>query len=180
MKDTTVFKYIENFYIENSSISSILAAVIVLIIDYITGKHVQFPILYVLPAAMAAWSNSKIQAYGLAVSLPIIRICFNFLWGEVHLLYFNIINAILRVAALSFYVYLIDILASQTRALQKEVKILEGILPICASCKKIRTSEGKYESVEKYITEHSEAVFSHGLCQECAEKLYPEYFNKKD
>lgn len=180
MKDRTTLKYIENFYIENSNISCILVAVIVLTIDYITGKHIQFPILYLLPAAMAAWSNSKIQAYGLAISLPIIRVGFNFLWNEVNLLHFDIINTILRVAALSFYVYLIDILASQTRALQKEVKILEGILPICASCKKIRTSEGQYEAVEKYITEHSEAVFSHGLCQECAEKLYPEYFNKKD
>ncbi len=56
-----------------------------------------------------------------------------------------------------------------------EVKQLSGLLPICASCKKIRDDHGYWKQIESYVSEHSEAQFSHGLCPECAKKLYPEY-----
>jgi hypothetical protein len=55
-----------------------------------------------------------------------------------------------------------------------KVKTLSGLLPICASCKKVRNEEGHWHQLERYIQEHSELVFSHTLCPECAEKLYPE------
>jgi len=60
-----------------------------------------------------------------------------------------------------------------------KVKTLSGFLPICASCKKIRDDEGYWEQIEKYISEHSEAVFSHGICPECAEKVYAQLRKKK-
>jgi PAS domain S-box-containing protein len=57
-----------------------------------------------------------------------------------------------------------------------EVKQLSGFLPICASCKKIRDDKGYWKEVETYISDHSEAQFSHGICPDCARKLYPELF----
>lgn len=54
-----------------------------------------------------------------------------------------------------------------------EVKMLRGILPICASCKKIRDDTGYWNQIEAYIRDHSEAEFSHGICPDCAKKLYP-------
>lgn len=60
-----------------------------------------------------------------------------------------------------------------------QVKTLSGLLPICASCKKIRNDKGHWEQMEAYIRDHSEAKFSHGLCPECAIRLYPEVFKKK-
>lgn len=59
-----------------------------------------------------------------------------------------------------------------------KVHTLQGLIPICANCKKIRNDKGYYESVEKYIMEHSGAVFSHGICPECMEKLYPSFSKK--
>jgi PAS domain S-box-containing protein len=56
----------------------------------------------------------------------------------------------------------------------KKIKTLRGIIPICASCKKIRDDQGYWNKLESYIKEHSEADFSHGICPECIEKLYPE------
>ena len=56
----------------------------------------------------------------------------------------------------------------------KQVKTLRGILPICSYCKKIRNNEGDWDQIEAYIQEHSEAEFSHGICQECAKKYYPD------
>lgn len=53
-----------------------------------------------------------------------------------------------------------------------DVKALSGLLPICASCKKIRDDKGYWNLLESYIENHSEASFSHGICPECSEKLY--------
>ncbi|MDI7262116.1 MAG: response regulator, partial [Thermodesulfobacteriota bacterium] len=54
-----------------------------------------------------------------------------------------------------------------------EVKVLRGFLPICSSCKRIRDDKGYWNLIENYIKAHSEAEFSHGICPECSEKLYP-------
>ncbi len=58
-----------------------------------------------------------------------------------------------------------------TRNLFKRLQYLRGFLPVCANCKKIRL-ENEWIPIEKYITEHSEAVLSHGMCPECVEKFY--------
>jgi hypothetical protein len=59
-----------------------------------------------------------------------------------------------------------------------KVKTLSGLLPICSSCKKIRDDKGYWTQIESYISEHSGAEFSHGICPECARKLYPECFDR--
>lgn len=59
-----------------------------------------------------------------------------------------------------------------------QIKTLSGLLPICASCKKIRDDHGYWHQVEVYIREHSEVDFSHSICPECSEKLYPEFYEK--
>ena len=55
-----------------------------------------------------------------------------------------------------------------------EVKTLRGFLPICSSCKKIRDDTGYWNRIEAYIQKHTEAQLSHGICPDCAEKLYPD------
>lgn len=59
-----------------------------------------------------------------------------------------------------------------------KINTLRGLIPICASCKKIRDDHGFWNSIEKYIMEHSEAEFSHGICPDCAKRLYPEYYKE--
>jgi hypothetical protein len=61
-----------------------------------------------------------------------------------------------------------------------KVKTLSGLLPICASCKKIRDDRGYWNQIESYIRDRSEAEFSHSICPECAKKLYPEIYKEKD
>jgi GAF domain-containing protein len=55
-----------------------------------------------------------------------------------------------------------------------EIRTLRGIIPICAGCKSIRDDDGLWREVDRYVEEHSEAVFSHSLCPECRCRLYPE------
>jgi len=63
----------------------------------------------------------------------------------------------------------------------EEVRQLSGLIPICANCKKIRDDKGYWNQIEVYIEKHSDAQFSHGICQECAEKLYGDskWFKRK-
>jgi len=65
-------------------------------------------------------------------------------------------------------------LISDLKDALSQVKTLSGLLPICSHCKNIRDDQGYWKSIESYITEHSEAQFSHSLCKECAKKYYPD------
>jgi DNA-binding response OmpR family regulator len=70
----------------------------------------------------------------------------------------------------------------QKKELEKaltEIKVLKGLLPICSNCKKIRDDQGRWEPVEVYIRNHSEAKFSHGICPICAKELYPDFYKGK-
>ena len=60
-----------------------------------------------------------------------------------------------------------------------KVKLLSGYLPICASCKKIRDDKGTWNQIEQYIRDRSDAEFTHGICPECTQKLYPEFSSNK-
>jgi K+-sensing histidine kinase KdpD len=62
-------------------------------------------------------------------------------------------------------------LAERDAALER-VHVLTGLLPICAACKSIRDEQGRWRQMEAYISEHSDARFSHGMCPECARKWY--------
>lgn len=62
----------------------------------------------------------------------------------------------------------------------KEVKVLSGLLPICASCKRIQDDKGKWNTMERYIEERSEAAFSHSICPDCAKKLYPDLYKEME
>ena len=68
----------------------------------------------------------------------------------------------------------------ELKAALADVKILSGLLPICAVCKKIRDDKGYWNQIELYIRDHSEAEFSHGFCPDCAKKLYPDLYNGED
>lgn len=65
-----------------------------------------------------------------------------------------------------------EVLIRELQAMVDNVKVLSGLLPICASCKKIRSDQGYWEHLESYIQTRTEAVFSHGICPDCIEKLY--------
>ena len=67
-----------------------------------------------------------------------------------------------------------EALIAQLTAALADVKTLSGLLPICSSCKKIRDDTGYWRTLERYLSDHSEAQFSHGLCDDCLHKLYPE------
>lgn len=66
-----------------------------------------------------------------------------------------------------------EALIGELRQALAKVDTLQGLLPICANCKRIRDDEGDWQSIEAYVSDHSRAQFTHGLCPECINKLYP-------
>jgi PAS domain-containing protein len=64
-------------------------------------------------------------------------------------------------------------LVTELQTALADVRTLRGLLPICSSCKKIRDAHGRWQRVEDYVESHSEAQFTHGLCDDCVTKLYP-------
>jgi PAS domain S-box-containing protein len=66
-------------------------------------------------------------------------------------------------------------LIQELRKALASIKTLSGLIPICSACKKIRNDRGYWQQVDDYVREHSEATFSHGLCGDCARRLYPEF-----
>jgi DNA-binding NtrC family response regulator len=71
-----------------------------------------------------------------------------------------------------------NLIAELHEAIEK-IKVLDGLVPICANCKKIRDDKGYWNQIEQYITKHSSAKFTHGICPECVDKLYPGLINNK-
>lgn len=69
--------------------------------------------------------------------------------------------------------------AIERQNLISQIKTLSGMLPICSSCKKIRDDEGYWNVLERYIMDHSEAEFTHGICPDCMLELYPKTYKAK-
>ena len=153
-------------------------------LDYLSGYDLGFFIFYFIPVSIAAWKSGSRWSAAMAVICAVT-------WGAVDTLsnhpYSNHLymywNAAIRlIAFLTFALALSKLhrLLREQRVLVKdltlaldEVKQLKGFIPICASCKKIRNDKGYWEQIEKYISDRSDAEFTHGICPECIEKLYP-------
>ena len=152
-----------------------MAAVAVLV-DYATGPFVQFPIAYVVPVALAAWFETPMHARLMAVGLPLLRFAFvKGIWTVPWDTEYSMVNAVIRIGVLSLVAYLTGRVAEHDRAVAREVQVLEGLLPICSYCKRIRDQDQTWHSLETYLRVHTDlAPLSHGLCPECARTHFPE------
>lgn len=147
-------------------------ALVVFAVDYWMGPDPLFPVLYCCVLFPCAWYSGAAAALLFAVAIP-----------AVHALYlltawapqdsFAIIATALRGVVVALITLWIARFAEHERAIYQHVQKLEGLLPICAFCKSIRNSRGEWEKLEAYISEHSEAQFSHGFCPACTKIHYP-------
>ncbi len=144
----------------------------ILCADYLTGPSIRFSIWYILPVGIAAWRVRRIWALVLAIVMPAIRLVIEYNWHGLTPLLPYLINTAVQCTILTGGALLISKIVAQ----QKELRVLKGIIPICCFCKKIRDANDHWESLETYISSHSEAEFSHSFCQECGRKHYPEVF----
>lgn len=143
-----------------------LLAGAILALDYLTGAIVRLDVLLIFPVAFASWFNGRCWGLVLAIVAPLVHLSYHFAWTSPATLSEAIINTVVRVFALSAFAILLDLVARQ----KAQIRVLEGILPICAWCKQIRDEGGQWHRIESYIGERTDAKFSHGICPECHEK----------
>ncbi|MBI3882500.1 MAG: hypothetical protein HY301_20870 [Verrucomicrobia bacterium] len=155
-----------------------LLAVAMLAADYVTGPHIRFPITFVLPVALAAWRLERRRAWLFALGMPAVRLAWvHLLWRLAdESLFFETLNTVIQVAMLTLIAMLALRAARHQRALEAEVRALEGMLTVCAHCKQIRDKSGVWHPMEVFITQHSETSFSHTFCPTCMQTNYKEFF----
>jgi len=168
---------------------NILLVTMVGVVDYITGYEIGMSLFYLMPIAFAAWLGGKKPAIFISVLCAMTIAFTDFMAGKEYPHYFvESWNLLMHLGFFVIFSLLIAIVKfefdERTRMIQElhealgEVKQLSGLLPICASCKKIRDGKGYWNQLESYISQHSEAQFTHGICPECTKNLYPEYYEK--
>ncbi len=143
-------------------------------LDYLTGPVTRFPVIFVLPVTFAAWHRGLSWAFPLALILSAALFGINHLEQPEESWLAGLENAFVRVFVLGILAMLVDAVARQYRALEQEVQVLSGLLPICSYCKKIRDEGEQWQRIERYIAAHSAASFTHSICPECEVKYFPE------
>lgn len=160
-----------------------LSVFVVGFLDYITGYEFGFFVFYFLPVALAAWTVSRTRSYLISILSAIVWFLADMYsshpYSSVFFAFWNTLIRLLSFLLLAYAASKIRSLLMKERETTKalrdalsQIKTLRGLIPICASCKKIRDDKGYWNILESYIQEHSEAEFSHGICPDCMEKLY--------
>ena len=145
-------------------------------IDYVLGPFIQFPIVYLIPVSLAAWNSGRNLSLTLAVILPLCRLYFMTLWDPPWTFVESAVNALIRIAVLASFAWLVDRTASQARRLSSEVLMLAGMLPVCGRCRKIRQGHD-WQPLDTYVAQNP-GEFKHELCPECAQ-ISIDVFNRR-
>lgn len=121
---------------------------------------------------LAAWNCARRDAIGIALFLTAARFGGSLLRDPGLPIFPDLINSIIRCVVLVGLAVLVLRVARQNAQLASRVKQLEGLIPICAHCKRILDEEKHWTRLETYIVEHSAAEFTHGVCPDCARLHY--------
>lgn len=151
-------------------------------IDWYTGRELNFFVFYFLPVSAIAWHFGQIPALGVSLicalawfvstelAIPSTVGHFHAVWNTgIRLVGFMYIG--FAIARMRELLTREQEAATALRAALSEIKVLEGVLPICAQCKKIRNEQQNWVQLERYISQRTDALFTHGYCPDCARKI---------
>lgn len=158
-------------------------------LDYLIGSLIHVHFLFIIPVLIAAHRSGRIWGFSLAVAMPVAHGLILIHEAAAIPLPQLCAGMATHIATLALLAELVHRVTVQKRELliqklaladaldeaQHSIKILRGMLPICAGCKSIREDNGYWKRIEDYLQVHSELEFSHGICPDCVEKLYPEF-----
>jgi len=150
-----------------------LVAVALIAADYAIGPESQFPVLYVIPVTLAAWYSGRWPAVAMAIAVPLFHVVFLMavMRGTEDAMLLATMT-VARGAVILVMALWVARLAEHERQLLRYVVKLEGLLRICAVCKSIRNEAGVWEPLEVFISDRSDADFTHGLCPRCVARHY--------
>lgn len=152
----------------------ILAVAALVLLDYLTGPTVPVPAIYSVPVALAAWYSGRITGLLAGITLPASRLAL-VLWAwppGVASVEAEWLTAIVRACAFTLLALFTFRLSEHERALERNLQLLQGLLPLCSHCKRIKNAANQWEPLETYLESRSGAEFSHGICPNCAREHY--------
>jgi hypothetical protein len=185
-----LIKYLGSKSVNFLNVVNFSLVILIGFIDYHTGYELSFSIFYLIPVTFSVWFVKKYAGILMSVASAMTWLVTDLQAGHQYShIFIPYWNAIVRMGFFLVATFTLDALkASQERkeslitdlkAALSKVKMLEGILPVCSFCKKIRDEDNTWSTMEGYISSHSEALFSHTYCPDCAREHYPEYFKQK-
>jgi len=135
-----------------------------------------FPVVLVFPLMLVAWNRSLWLAMVSAVLLSLTRVLHELAFSTKPITALELADSLICFFVLVLLALLTSELGRHSRHLRQRVRVLEGLLPICSFCKNIRDEKNQWIRFEEYLSAHSDAVVSHGLCPDCAKKHYGELY----
>lgn len=155
--------------------------------DFLTGYEATFATFYLVPVLLVSWSFGRRAGIATALACAASGLLADwaiphagswpvYFWNAGSRAVLLVLSAVLTAATNAALRERTELARSLERALE-EVKTLEGLLPICAWCKRIRDERGEeqcWHEVERYIGEHSDVTFTHGICPDCTTRLAAE------
>ena len=146
------------------------------LLDYVTGPAAPLPVVYAVPVTLAAWYSGQTTGLWLALALPASRLALElWVWNPPPpSLEEALLTTMIRISTFTLLALLSFRLSEHERALERDLAVLQGLLPLCSFCKSIRNGKNEWESLESYLESRSGAEFSHGFCPDCSRQHYPE------
>ncbi len=154
-------------------------------LDFFTGPELGLFVFYFAPVMLAGWRLGLPAALAVAVLSALVWFSADALGGNVYshpaIGVWNTVVRLVAFVVVGWVTARVAMLLEEERQISAalanalaEVKVLQGLLPICAWCKQIRDEEGEWQQVETYIARHGGVEFTHGMCDACAARLLGE------
>ncbi len=156
-------------------IGTFVSVLIIGVVDFSLGYEFSSFLFYFIPIAVTGWFAGLLPSVLFSIISAIIWFASDTLSGHP---YTHTIaplwNMIIRFLAFLFVGWTMTKVSTRLHRSEAEVKVLEGLLPICARCKRIRDENGHWHHLEEYIEQHSKTKFTHAYCSECGNRLLAE------
>jgi hypothetical protein len=160
------------------------------LLDFLTGYKLAFFVFYFLPIGYVAWREGRLAGCVVSGVSASVWLALDVIgrhqtalppeeWWNSGIRLISFLVFALTFARIKELLNRERELSGRLQASLDQVQELRGLLPICAACKRIRDDEGYWQQIEAYISTHSRAEFTHGICPECARQLYPEYYEER-
>ena len=166
-------------------LTAVAVLAVVVMVDALTPYELGFSAFYVLPVLIATWGVGTARGLGFALLSACCWYSLDLTSGRplTHEFYriWDTLNHLLSYSLVAVVTGRLKLALQRKQALRenldltlRNVKELEGLLPVCAWCKKVRNDEGYWQELETYLGPRIKAAFSHGICPECAARLRTE------
>ena len=145
---------------------------IIFLVDMLMPRGVAVPMLYVIHILLAVQCRQQWFRVSVAVGCTVLTVLGYIFSATAVPAWIAMTNRTLAIAA----IWITAVLAWERAKAKAHIAILRDLLPMCASCHKIRDDHGYWSQVEQYLESHTRTTLTHGICPECLQKWYPDFY----